>query len=214
MKISCVILTKNPNLDVSLLHKQFDEVVMLVDSVEKKSEGGKIFHPLNHDFAQHRNVALKHVNNEWVFFVDDDEIISHELVDELYAADDSYAGYHVARQDVFMGKTLRYGETAHVRLTRFGRKSAGTWKRPVHEIWDIHGAVGELHHSLVHHAHNTVESFIEKLNLYTSIEAAHRKAEGKSFAFLQLYFSNPNLFKTTSFVGDFSMASLAWQWHI
>ncbi|MCC7304812.1 MAG: glycosyltransferase family 2 protein [Alphaproteobacteria bacterium] len=52
------------------------------------------------------NLSLKH---NWVFFVDADEIITPELVQEIAALDFRAAGYFVRGRYLFSGKTLRHG---------------------------------------------------------------------------------------------------------
>lgn len=186
MNITCIILTNDAKLDVSRLRTMFEEVLVLVDSAIGNSTATHIYHALDNDFATHRNVALKQAKHAWVFFIDDDESISSELAEELHHVDERFDAYQLKRTDTFMGKVLEHGETSSVRPVRFAKKTAGLWVRPVHEVWEIHGSVGQLQHVLTHVPHISIESFIEKLNRYTTIEAEHRKSTGMRFSLLQL----------------------------
>ncbi len=135
---------------------------------------------LGNDFAAQRNFALSHASGDWVLFVDSDEVVSPELAGEIRDRISRQGtdrkgtdGYFLRRQDMFLGRTLAHGETAHVALVRLGRKDAGIWKRPVHEYWDIPGVRETLQHPLYHTAHKNVAQFVEKINRYTTINARH-----------------------------------------
>ena len=75
-----------------------------------------------------------------------------------------YLGYLFKRDDYIFGKKLNYGETASVRLLRLARKSAGKWRRNVHEVWDVQGRTKTLKNSLQHYPHQTLKEFIKEKN--------------------------------------------------
>lgn len=196
MNATCIVLTQNENLDVQELSQVFSEVILVVDAEERainrkvmgSSKVTTLFHPLMHNFAAQRNFALKHATYDWALFLDDDESISAELLSDLERAIllPEYQGYFLSRTDIFMGRELKHGETASVRLLRFARRNSGVWTRPVHEVWDVKGAIGVLKHPLVHQAHRSIHAFMEKLNRYTKIEADHRRASGKRMNIFEL----------------------------
>src|SRR5690606_28768310 len=95
------------------------------------------------------------------------------------------AGYYFKRQDIFMGKPLKHGETASVRLLRLAQKGRGEWAGKVHETWNIKGVTQTFHYPLLHSPHPTIESFLEKINLYTSLEAAQRLQLGAKWSLFQ-----------------------------
>ena len=70
-----------------------------------------------------------------------------------------------------MGKWLKYGETASVKFLRLAKKEAGKWKRPVHEIWQIKGRVGDLKNPIVHDRDMSISQFLERINKYSSLRA-------------------------------------------
>lgn len=78
---------------------------------------------------------------------------------------------------------VKIWETANVRLLRLGKKDAGQWRRPVHEVWEISGPVGVLKNPLRHYPHPAIHEFIQTINRYTDLET------GK-FSYFRL-FANP-----------------------
>ncbi len=84
-------------------------------------------------------------------------------------------GWYLKRTDWFMGVQLQFGETANMWLLRLGKVNAGTWKRSVHEVWEISGETQRLQRGVLeHHPHPTLTSFFAKLNRYSTIEAEAR----------------------------------------
>lgn len=127
-------------------------------------------------FAAKRNQCLQFAHHDWVLFVDADEQISHALASEISTTiqNTDCDGFSIPRRDFIFGKQLQFGETGHMQLLRLAKKQAGTWKRDVHEVWDIQGKVGTLRNIMTHSPHENIEEFIQSINLYTEIEASQR----------------------------------------
>lgn len=180
--ISAIVLSHNDGGVIAKTLKSLawcDERIVVDDnssdktvSVAKKSGATVYAHSLDGDFAVQRNFGLSKAKSEWVLFVDSDEIVSPALAKEIQESTDIDAvGFYLRRQDWMFGKRLAHGETARVRLVRFAKKDAGTWVRPVHEVWQITGLVGELKNPLEHFPHPTITEFIEEINRYSTLNA-------------------------------------------
>lgn len=132
------------------------------------------------DFATARNEELFNAKTGWVLFVDSDEKITLKLKEEILKAIESkeYDAYYISRIDTFMGRVLKHGETGNAKFIRLARKDYGKWVRPVHEVWVGKGKVGTLTTSLLHESHTTISSFLEKINLYSTIDANYRFKQG------------------------------------
>lgn len=135
------------------------------------------------DFAAARNAELAKAKTPWVFFVDSDESITPGLKTEILKAIENkeYEAYYIRRLDTFMGRELRHGETGHAKFIRLARKDFGQWVRPVHEVWAPVGArrgspvkIGVLKNPLLHHPHENISSFLDKINTYSTLEAQYR----------------------------------------
>ena len=158
--------------DVEVKAGRAVESVSFVDEVLVVKEEFPIY-----DFSQVRNKALDQAKGEWVLFVDSDEEVTAELRNEIlyrFRIKSGMTGYKLRRQDRFLGKWLRYGETANVRLLRLAKKNAGRWVRPVHEVWKVEGNIGELKNPLLHYSHDSIEEMAEKLDRYSEMEAKYK----------------------------------------
>ncbi len=207
MKISAVVLTKNSAAKLGDCLPSLDwcqEIIVIDDfSTDNTVEVAKKFtykiyeHHLHHDFASQRNFGLNKTANDWVLFVDSDEVVPRALAAEIVKKVNGPAinGYRLKRQDYFMGKKLRFGETSQVKLLRLARKSTGKWVRPVHEIWQVKGRVGELDNPLEHFPHPKLNEFLAEVNNYSDIEANFRLEKARLLrVFLELILFPPAKF--------------------
>jgi len=185
MGISAIILTHNneSSLKATLTSVTFcDEVIVIDDgSTDKthmiaKKYGATVYSRLlAGDFAAQRNFGLTKAKNEWVLYVDADEVVPDKLQEEIQAAIHmiDVQGFFLKRDDVLWGRVLTHGETANVRLLRLAKKDSGIWKRSVHEVWDVPGVVGTLSCALKHTPHPTVANFLSDVNEYSTLNAKY-----------------------------------------
>lgn len=188
--LTICILTKNSQDELSKLLPtlQFANQVVIIDdfssdnteSIARAHKCNYYKRALDNDFSAQRNYGLKMSRDGWVLFIDPDEQISDELSQEIQKSIEgtAYDGFFIKREDLFLGKILKHGETGSVWLLRLAKKGKGFWGRPVHEVWQV-GNTGKLQEVLFHQSHQNIGHFLKKINYYTSIEAAYRKKSGK-----------------------------------
>lgn len=183
-KLSVVIIARNEEEDIvrCLRSVEWADERIVVDSgstdqtvaLARKHATKVLDHPFT-DFATQRNWALEQTTHDWVLMVDADEVVPDELRREIVATIENPTchGYYLPRIDYTFGKWLRYGETRKktFAILRLARKDKGTWKNPIHEVWDIKEPTGKLAAPLLHYSHPDLEEFIEKLNRYTTTDA-------------------------------------------
>lgn len=197
---SAIVLTKDEEKNIEKCLgalKWCDEIIIIDDYSEDKTReiakklGARVFkHYLNNNFAQQRNFALEKAKGEWVLFVDADERITPELAREIkqeVKKDEGYA-FVFKRQDYFMGKPLKYGETAQVRLLRIAKKD-GKWKRAVHEVWKTKWRTKTLKNPILHYPHPTISDFLRQINFHSTLHAEALRKEGISFSLFRLIFN-------------------------
>jgi len=200
--LSIIVLTKNEEQNIENCLKTLlwcDEIIIIDDfssdlTLERiravNSPKIKVFrHKSDGDFSSQRNYALTKAKKEWVLFVDADERVPEPLRNEIVSVvGDSKGvfGYSLKRIDNIWGKELKHGETESVGFVRLARKDSGKWVGAVHEEWQIKGRIGKLNNSLYHYPHQTIASFLEEINFYTSIRADELYKEGKKANLLSI----------------------------
>ncbi|MFH1561478.1 MAG: glycosyltransferase family 2 protein [Patescibacteria group bacterium] len=209
MKISAVVLTRNEERNIRRCLESLswcDEIIVIDDfstdqTVSLAKEGGAQVHQkeLAGDFASQRNFGLERAKNEWVLFVDADEIVSPSLSQEIVRRirEKGVVGFYLPRRENFLGKTIHCADKpvwdwtlGPFKLLRLARKDAGLWQGKVHEVWQISGNVKTLNNPLIHHSFTNLNSALKKINLYTDIQAQGLKEAGASFHYWQI-FLNP-----------------------
>lgn len=162
--------------------------VVVVDSestdetVSRAQKAGAhiLSHPFE-SFPSQRNWALDRIREIfgdcWVLALDADERVTEALAREvrgLSRGGSSADVYLIRRRLRFGGKVLRFGGYSSVWLARFFRASAGAYEdRQVNEHFAPHEGVevSRLKGDLLHEDVISWERYIEKHNLYTSLEA-------------------------------------------
>ena len=194
MKISAIVLTKNEEKNIERCLKSLDfcnEIIVVddysgdktIEIVYKVLKVHKVYKviqkKLNNDFAQQRNFGLSKVSNEWILFVDADEEVTRELMNEINRLDprlhgDDANAYFIKRRDYFWNQELKFGEVKKVRnlgIVRLVKKNSGTWMGTVHEVFHTANKVGQINGFLNHYPHPTLKEFINDINYYSSIRA-------------------------------------------
>jgi len=187
--ISAVILTKNEEQNIKKCLESIkwcDEIIIVDDKssdktieIAKKYKAAIYTNPLNDNFSKQRNFGLSKAKNDWILFVDSDEVISDALAFEIsniinQLTDQElskFNGFFIKRMDFIWGKELVHGESGNIKLLRLAKKGQGEWIGKVHEEWKIKGKIGILINPIIHYPHPTISEFLEEINFYTSLKA-------------------------------------------
>lgn len=149
-----------------------DNSLEIIKSFENKNLKIKTFiHQLNNNFSQQRNFAISKCTNNNIFWLDPDETPSPELISFLNNFSDSKTNYSFKRNDVFIGHQLRHGETANLNFIRLFNKKSGKFVGDVHETWQSTIPTTKTNLIIFHQSHQTLNSFFEKINFYSTIRA-------------------------------------------
>jgi glycosyltransferase involved in cell wall biosynthesis len=128
------------------------------------------------DFASQRNAALSMSTGDWILSVDADERITPGLAGEIRRAiadrDAPCRGYRVPIRSEILGRPFGFSGTQHDHPLRLFRRDSGRWVGLVHETVDLDGPAGQLSGELRHRTIPTMAAFLDKINRYTTLEAA------------------------------------------
>jgi glycosyltransferase involved in cell wall biosynthesis len=137
------------------------------------------------NFAGQRNAALGVATGDWVLSVDADERITPALAAEirLVIADGGagLCGFRIPIKSEILGRPFVFSGTQNDRPMRLFRRSSGRWVGLVHETVELEGQSGLLVNPLLHRTIPTMRVFLEKINKYTTLEAAGLAGSGRSY---------------------------------
>ncbi|MCX5997091.1 MAG: glycosyltransferase family 2 protein [Chloroflexi bacterium] len=174
----CIIVKDEENLIGQCLEsvKELVDEIIIVDqnSTDKTLEicrryTDKIYqYDWDDSFANKRNYASSMANNDWIFSIDADQVVTTELVTEIRNAVQStrYDAYYIRRINNIYGKFMWPEE--HIWLYR---KSKSNWVGRVHEQNQVNGKIGHLSGYMLHYAQPNISHTIRGLNLYSDIDA-------------------------------------------
>jgi glycosyltransferase involved in cell wall biosynthesis len=201
LPLSAVIITLNAasQLEACLRSLQFCADIVIVDSGSSdgtqalaRQYGARIIHCAWRGFGPQKQFAVEQAAHDWVLCVDADERGSPLLAASIAAALEApqYGAYRFPRCNRFMGRYLRHGEGyPDLSLRLFDRRRAHWSDDLVHEKVQADGAVGLLHGDLLHDSAETIESYLDKQNRYTTLAAESAYAKGKRANFGHLLLS-------------------------
>ena len=207
MKISITLITLNSEKTLkSVLEAVYwaDEIV-LVDSgsTDKTLEiarqfNAKIVYRAFDGYGSQKNFATSQASNDWILSLDDDEILTPKLQQEiqnLSLSTTDYEGFKIPRSLIFLGKLLRFsGEYKRLTLRLFNRKQ-GNWNAEyVHESVEVKGKIGILKHQILHDSYRDLTDYFNKFNKYTSLGAKTLAERGKTASSLKIITRFPTTF--------------------
>jgi len=147
--------------------------------------------------------AVALATGQWILSIDSDEIVSPELASSIAGVlsrdDPRYAAYALRRRTRYLGRWLRHGDWGRDRVVRLFRRDVAQFSGDqVHESVVASGEKPLLTGWLWHEGDQTVESYLARLNRYTTLAADSLHASGHragwwsliirpAFKFIQAY---------------------------
>lgn len=146
------------------------------DATVKTAEaaGAKIISFTSQSFARVREEALKHVETDWLFYVDADERVTPTLAKEIAVNIETgtASALRMHRKNYFFGHPFAYGGWQNDVVTRaFRVADLEGWTGEIHESPEWKGEVRELTSPLLHFTHRSVVDNLKKSAEWTPKEA-------------------------------------------
>jgi len=194
--ISSIIIARDEELNIQRCIKSLigvaDDIVVIVDSrtKDKTAERASSFSNVNCEvvvwdgYARTKIYAVSKTKFEWVFWIDADEELTPELIDELKqfkCGVPAHNAFDVARRAFFLGKWIRHSGWYPSRVIRLFNKNAASFnEKEVHEHLSFQGTAGHLKHDLNHYTDPSINHYFIKFNSYTSLAAKELNEKGKT----------------------------------
>jgi glycosyltransferase involved in cell wall biosynthesis len=193
MKLSVIIITKNEaeNIQACLDSVKFANEWIIVDSGSTdetvaiaRAAGATIIETRDWPgFGPQKNRALEAATGEWILSLDADERIPDALRDEIQAAmeDNNHIAYALPRLSSYCGHFIHHSGWYPDYIVRlFRRHSAHFSDDLVHESVHIQqGVIGKLKTAMIHYSYPDDETYLRKLQQYSSLGAKQAYAAGK-----------------------------------
>lgn len=192
MKISVIINTFNEerNIENCLKSVKWADEIVIVDmysddktvEIARKYTDKFFFHERLGYADPARQFALEKASNDWVLVVDADELIPLELKNKLIEIAENNLGdvVFIPRSNYFSGKQIKgmgWGTLNDV-IPRFFKKGFLNFGDELHYFFKLENTariyrIKDPKESLIHLSYIDFEQYIERMNRYTTIEAAN-----------------------------------------
>lgn len=202
-KVSAVIITLN---EMDCIARCIDSVVfadeiIVVDSystdgtwewLEKHPDIRAEQRPFK-NYTDQKNYALSLASNDWIYFLDADEVVPPSLQKEILetvSSKHTHPAYWNYRTFMFKDERLRFSGWQTDKVHRLFRKSqcSFTPDRIVHEILEYEGKTGFLKEKLIHYSYKDYEDYKGKMLSYGRLRAKEAYANGKRWTLFSQYF--------------------------
>lgn len=135
-------------------------------------------------FSETRRKHFEMASQPWILWIDADEVVTPEMVEELRALFSSgappHAGYNISRVMYFESRWIRFGDWYPDRVLRLFRADAWSMeKRDVHESVKLNGSIGRLKAEMPHFSYTGWADRAERISRYAKLWAMQEGQRGK-----------------------------------
>lgn len=182
-KITVIIPTLNEETRVekALQSAQFADEIIVIDSFSTdntiaiaKEYNARVYQRKFDDFSSQKNYAIDKATNNWIVWVDADEVLPQELQQEIVTTvnnPNGFVGFYIYRVFYFKGKKIRYSGTQNDKLIRVFNREHCHYEGLVHEKIITKGKIGVLKNKMLHYSYVSFDQFVEKLKHYATLKA-------------------------------------------
>nr|WP_315252773.1 glycosyltransferase family 2 protein [uncultured Flavobacterium sp.] len=189
IKLSVLIITLNEeeHLKALLSDLDFADEIIIVDSfstddteiIVKSFPKVKFTQNKFENFSAQRNFAISQAKNDWVLFIDADEVLTPELkleINKTLENNKTYSAFFFERIFMFEGKVLKYSGNQTDKIFRLFDKNSARYdeKRLVHEKLIVNGEIGFLKNKLIHYSYSSYHDYKEKIIFYGKFKAQEK----------------------------------------
>jgi glycosyltransferase involved in cell wall biosynthesis len=208
LPISVLIIARNEEglIARAVSSARFAGEVVVVDShstdrtVERaEAAGARVVRRAWTGFGDQRNFSLTQASHDWVLVLDADEAATPALAAWLAGFFEagldrgSRHGYKIKRAEYFLGRRIHGACWNPSFQDRFFRRAKAKYVGEIHEYPEVEGgfALAPETALIEHNPNVTAESFFDKMNRYTTIEALDRYRAGQRTSLPHLAVAGP-----------------------
>ncbi|MDC0176781.1 glycosyltransferase family 2 protein [Polaribacter sp.] len=202
-KITAIIPTFNEevNIEAALESVSFADEILVIDSysidntvdiIEKKYPQVKLMQRLFDDFSNQKNYAIDKASNDWIFLLDADERLTHNLKDEIKSKlvntfSNDNIGYSFNRDFFFMDKHIKFGGYSNNKVIRlFNRQFCKYNGNLVHEKIIAKGNIGQIKEPIKHYSYKSFSEHLIKVQRYKELQAKELFIKGEKSSIFKI----------------------------
>jgi glycosyltransferase involved in cell wall biosynthesis len=181
--------------------KDIADEVIIVDSMSEdktaeiaESLGVRVIRRPCHDLYEQKAFATSQCKNEWVLYLDADEVVSEKLKENIVKMlnserADKFSGFLVNRRNIYIGEPMK-----HVwypdRVLRLFKKSRARWVgKIVHGHVEVDGRIGKLKGDIIHYSYENIREHLDRTISFSKKVALIM--EGRKFRYIDLLVRPP-----------------------
>lgn len=198
--LAVIILTYNEekNIETCITSVRFADEIILIDSGSTdqtktiaENLGAIVYENLMgvDGFAGQRNFALGKTQADWLLYLDADERLTPELMEEIreIILEDPCC-YKIKRVNYIFGKRVVYGGHAPDYIARLFPRKQVKWSGIVHERALSDLPIKKTRGHICHYTYSSWEMYFEKFNKYTTLMAKKMHDNGKKATMADILF--------------------------
>lgn len=201
--LSVLIITLNEERHIKSLLENIDfaDEIIVIDSfstdktveIIKQFNDVKLIQNQFINYTSQRNFAIDQAKNNWILFIDADEIVTPELKAEILATiqdKDAANAYLIHRTFMFKNKKLQFSGWQTDKIFRLFKKSDCRYNedRIVHEKLIVNGKIATLKHKIIHFSYTSFEDYKLKMYNYGVLKAQEKIKKGQKQSYLKMVF--------------------------
>ncbi|KPL04619.1 MAG: hypothetical protein AMJ90_00175 [candidate division Zixibacteria bacterium SM23_73_2] len=200
-KISAVVIVYNSQdcLFRCLESLTWTDEIVVVDSYSQDDTKriasnftDKIYDVKWEGFGKKKEFARQKASFEWILSIDCDEVIPPELKSEISKAikkDQGCDGFYIPRRSNFLGRWMNHSGWYPDYVLRLFKKTKGRFDQAlVHEKVKVSGRLDYLKNPMLHYTDPDINSYLSKLDFYTTLSAKQLFQEKRKVVFWDLVF--------------------------
>jgi glycosyltransferase involved in cell wall biosynthesis len=202
-KLSVLIITLNEERYIKSLLEDIDfaDEIIVIDSystdktveITNSFTNVKLIQNQFINYTSQRNFALDHAKNDWILFIDADEILTPELKVEILSTinnKDAASAYLIYRTFMFKNKKLNFSGWQTDKIFRLFNKSDCRYNEDkiVHEKLIVNGEIGTLKHKIIHFSYTSYKDYKLKMYNYGVLKAQEKIKKGQKPSYLKMVF--------------------------
>lgn len=128
------------------------------------------------NFTQQKTYALDQASNDWVLFLDADEVVTEPLREEIIRTIGSHTPHNAFwfyRKFMFQKEPLNFSGWQTDKNYRLFRRSKAKFsdRKLVHETLIVHGSSGIMENQMIHYCYKNYQDYKDKMLHYGRLKA-------------------------------------------